>query len=173
MQADCNQWQTENQFRKQSGAFSGLRTSGADFQESDRDNGGDGWSGWPIWKALPLLSQLFTLNENSLPRSFKRMMTSSTARAAWKCREGCAVHPLLQSTSFKGQRPLMNIWWKGGSSASSWLLLSSDAPVWHFCSSLCMLMCWHGPREGRRPGHKDKLTFRHQRVKQRSSGWVN
>lgn len=55
----------------------------------------------------------------------KKMMTSSVAlccseaRTAWKCCEGCAAYPLHQSTSFKGQRALMKIWWKQSSSASN------------------------------------------------------
>lgn len=47
-----------------------------------------------------------------------KMMTSSTvfcqcvARAAQKCSERCAAYPPHQSTQFKGQRTIMNIWWK-------------------------------------------------------------
>lgn len=58
-------------------------------------------------------------------RSLKKMMTSSrvlcrrAARAAQKRCERCAAYPLHQSTQFKGQRSLMNIWWKWSSSAGN------------------------------------------------------
>lgn len=96
-----------------------------------RDNDSDWWSGLLIWNALPCLIQLFTQNKNSLcasalPQADDDFINNNALPLTFRsCLEmlcetrHTVAYPPHQSTQFKGQRTLMNIWCKWSSSASN------------------------------------------------------
>lgn len=93
--------------------------------------------------------------------------------SAWKCCERCAAYPLHQSTQFKGQRTLMNIWCQRSSSASDCCSDFFVPPILEMWPNRCILTFLQialflsvlsqkskDMSQKRGQKKKDKLTFR-------------